>query len=108
MTRPDPRRNSPATPDIESPVFRYGDQMAPQVRQPDSPWTWALGLGFAAVLGIIVFASLSAGRQARADNTHIKPVAATPAAPPVFAAAVVPETPAVPIAVATPAALAPP
>jgi len=107
MTRPDPRRNSPTTPDIESPVFRYAGQMAPRVRQADSPWTWALGLGFAAVLGIIVFASLSAGRQARADNAHIKPVAATLPAPPVFAAASVQQPPAVPIVAAPPPAPAP-
>jgi type IV secretory pathway VirB10-like protein len=88
-------------PDIDSPVFRRADQVALHVRQPDSPWSLALGLATCAVLGIIVFATLSAGRQARADGTAAENVA--PAAAPA------PAPPAVPVAAqAAPPPAAPP
>jgi type IV secretory pathway VirB10-like protein len=81
MARPDPFRNDPSAPDRESPVFNAAGRMAPQVTQPSSPWTVALGVAIAVVLGVIVFVSLSAGRQARADSANAaKLAAATPAA----------------------------
>jgi type IV secretory pathway VirB10-like protein len=52
----------------DSPVFR---EPHPGVTQPDSPWNMALGIAVAIVLGIIVFASLSNGRQARAQDTSM-------------------------------------
>jgi type IV secretory pathway VirB10-like protein len=64
MKRP-PFPSPPA--EIESPVFQRTGQMTMQVRQPDSPWTLGLGIAVAVILGVIVFATLSAGRQARAD-----------------------------------------
>lgn len=69
------------TPLPDSPVFR---EARPGVTQPDSPWNMALGIAVAIVLGIIVFASLSNGRQARAQDTSMTaepPVAAEAAAP---------------------------
>ena len=73
-------------PDIDSPVFHRAGQMAVTVRQPSSPWTLALGIAVALILGLITFATLSAGRQARADNTPPP----SPAAPPPPAAAPAP------------------
>lgn len=73
---PPSRRDPRPTPEV-SPVFQRGGQTGARVRQPDSPWNLALGLAFAVVLGVIVFGTLSAGRQARADSQ-----AARPAAPP--------------------------
>ena len=74
MTSPDPG---------ESPVFERAAQMRLRVTQPSSPWNLALGLAFCAVLGVIVFASLSAGRQAKAQNAESPPPASAPlAAPP--------------------------
>jgi len=84
MTRtPLPHGRSPG-PDIESPVFQRAGQMTMQVRQPDSPWTLGLGIAVAVILGIIVFVTLSEGRQARADAAAQKPVVriAPPPAPP--------------------------
>ncbi|HEX6866148.1 MAG TPA: TrbI/VirB10 family protein [Caulobacteraceae bacterium] len=49
----------------DSPVFR---EPRPRVTQSDSPWSMALGIAVAVVLGVIVFASLSNGRQARAED----------------------------------------
>ena len=69
-------------PDIDSPVFRRADQVALHVRQPSSPWSLALGLATCGVLGLIVFATLSAGRQAHADGTTAQnTVVAPPPAP---------------------------
>jgi type IV secretion system protein VirB10 len=79
MTNPDPG---------ESPVFERAAQMRLRVTQPSSPWNLALGLAFCAVLGVIVFASLSAGRQAKAQNAEAP--AAPAATPPVTAAAAPP------------------
>lgn len=98
---PDP---SPAKPE-PSPVFQRAGQKAPGVRNPDSPWTMALGLGGAAVLGLIVFTTLSAGRQARAQN----PTTATAAAQaPVPAAQPAPNRPPLVQAQATPMPVQPP
>jgi len=87
-------------PDIDSPVFRRADQVALHVRQPSSPWSLALGLATCGVLGLIVFATLSAGRQAKADGV---PVQNTVAAPPP-----VPPAPAVVVAPVAPTPIAPP
>lgn len=75
-SRRDPRPTPEVSPEV-SPVFQRGGQTGARVRQPDSPWNLALGLAFAVVLGVIVFGTLSAGRQARADSQ-----AARSAAPP--------------------------
>ena len=40
----------------------------PRVTQPSSPWTVVLGAAGVVVLGLIVFGSLNAGRQARAQQ----------------------------------------
>jgi len=84
MTRALPP-GDPQPPDIDSPVFHRAGQMAISVRQPSSPWTLALGIALAVVLGIIVFATLSAGRQAHADNDAprklVPPVVTTPVQP---------------------------
>jgi type IV secretion system protein VirB10 len=66
--------------DIDSPVFHRAGQMAISVRQPSSPWSLALGIAVIVILGIVTFATLSAGRQARADNTP-KGKTTPPAAP---------------------------
>jgi len=71
MTRSLPPADPPLH-NLDSPVFHRAGQMSIRVRQPSSPWTLALGLAFAVVLGIIVFVTLSAGRQARADNNAAK------------------------------------
>ena len=64
----------------ESPVFGRSSQMQARVTQPSSPWGLALGLAVCAILGVIAFATLSAGRQARAESQLAKPAAA-PAKP---------------------------
>jgi type IV secretion system protein VirB10 len=56
-----------------SPVFAR--EPRPQVSQPSSPWTVVLGLAGAAVLGVVVFTSLSSARQAHAD-ARVRPAAA--------------------------------
>jgi type IV secretory pathway VirB10-like protein len=63
----------------ESPVFQRGGRRAVRVTQPNSQWNLALGLAVCVVLGVIAFASLSAGRQAKAEAG---PRAATALAPP--------------------------
>lgn len=89
MTRAPHPSSRPPTPDIDSPVFQRAGQAAMQVRQPDSPWTLGLGLAVAVILGVIVFATLSAGRQAKADAaaaliSQAKPPAAAPQPAPVM------------------------
>jgi type IV secretory pathway VirB10-like protein len=79
-------------PAADSAVFARTPQL--RVTQPSSPWNLALGLALCAVLGVIVFASLSGGRQARAQ------VAAPPA--PVSAPAA-PQPPSASLAMAEPA-----
>jgi type IV secretory pathway VirB10-like protein len=96
-------------PDIDSPVFRRADQVALHVRRADSPWSLALGLATCGLLGLIVFATLSAGRQARADGTTAQnAVAAPPPAAPASVAVVAEPAPAVaappPVAPVAPAA----
>lgn len=90
MTRIAPDPNGRSSPDIDSPVFRRAGQMAIHVRQSDSPWTLALGIAVAIVLGVMVFATLSAGRQAHADGVAPQNAViaqAAPAPPPVPMAA---------------------
>jgi type IV secretion system protein VirB10 len=106
----DPSRPRPGL-DIDSPVFHRAGQMAISVRQPSSPWSLALGMAVIIVLGVITFATLSAGRQARADNTAQGKAVAPPAPamalaqvqPPPVQPQVVPAQPA-PIAAPVPAA----
>ncbi len=98
MMRPPVPPSRPQTPEIESPVFQRAGRTAMQVRQPDSPWTLGLGIAVAAILGIVVFVTLSEGRQARADAVAQKALV-RPAPPPV---------PAMIVAQATPAPLPPP
>jgi type IV secretion system protein VirB10 len=95
MTRPALPPGRPEAPDIDSPVFQRAGRMAMQVRQPDSPWTVGLGVAVAVILGIIVFVTLSEGRQARADAAAEKSQAkaaapAPPAQPPIVLAQAAP------------------
>jgi type IV secretion system protein VirB10 len=110
MTRALPP-GDPSPTDIDSPVFHRAGQMAISVRQPSSPWTLALGIALAVVLGVIVFATLSAGRQAHADNdVPKKPVASvaeTPVQPVMQLAQVQPAQPTPTVPAPTPAALPP-
>ncbi len=106
MARPDPFRPDPAAPDIESPVFGAAGRLTPQVQQPSSPWTLALGVAIAVVLGVIVFVSLSAGRQARADNAAKLAAASAAPAPSPQAVSVTQPPPAPPPEPARPLQLA--
>ncbi len=72
----------------ESAVFQRAGQMQVRVTQPSSPWNLALGLAFCVVLGVIVFASLSNGRQARAEIA--RPAARAPARAPALTTASAP------------------
>ena len=54
----------------------FNRPVQPRVKQPSSPWTVALGLGGAGVLGLFVFSSLSGGRAAQAQTAP--PAAAAP------------------------------
>ena len=65
---------------VQSPVFDRASRMQAQVTQPTSPWGLALGLAVCAVLGVIAFATLSAGRQARAE-AQLRPPPASFAKP---------------------------
>ncbi|MDB5423173.1 MAG: hypothetical protein JWQ29_589 [Phenylobacterium sp.] len=53
-----------------SPV--YARSVRPQVSQPSSPWTVVLGLGGAGLLGLVVFTSLSNGREAKAQTATVR------------------------------------
>jgi type IV secretory pathway VirB10-like protein len=107
------QRLDPAPPlEFESAVFQHASRAVAGVRQSDSPWTLTVGLAFAAFLGLAVFASLSAGRQAKAGGAAkppLKPAAAAPAlqaAPPASAPQVAPApapAPSTPSAAADPA-----
>jgi type IV secretion system protein VirB10 len=46
----------------------FNRPVQPRVRQPSSPWTMALGIGGAGVLGLFVFSSLSGDRSAHAQT----------------------------------------
>jgi type IV secretion system protein VirB10 len=104
MTRIISPQGRPPAPDIESPVFQRAGQVTMQVRQPDSPWSLGLGIAVAVILGVIVFVTLSEGRQARADALAQKPQAKPPAAAPIVLAQVAPA----PVAPAIQAVPAPP
>ncbi len=62
-----------------SAVFMRDAAHRPQVSQPSSPWTLVLGVGGAAVLGVVVFTSLSSARSAHASATATTPAASAPA-----------------------------
>jgi type IV secretory pathway VirB10-like protein len=96
MILPRSSHRPPPKQDIESPVFQHAGRMALQVRQPDSPWTLGLGLVLAAILGIVVFMTLSAGRQAHADAASVDQAKAQapPQAPPPLILAQAAPTPA--------------
>ncbi|HEX4097009.1 MAG TPA: TrbI/VirB10 family protein, partial [Caulobacteraceae bacterium] len=104
MTRIISPQGRPPAPDIESPVFQRAGQVTMQVRQPDSPWSLGLGIAVAVILGVIVFVTLSEGRQARADALAQKPQVKPPAAAPVVFAQAAPA----PVAPAVQAVPAPP
>jgi type IV secretory pathway VirB10-like protein len=73
---------NPKTPqDLEelSAVFLRDAAQRPQVSQPSSPWTLVLGVGGAAVLGVVVFTSLSSARSAHASAAAAKPAPAVAA-----------------------------
>ncbi|HEX4096585.1 MAG TPA: TrbI/VirB10 family protein [Caulobacteraceae bacterium] len=90
MTRIISPQSRPPAPDIESLVFQRAGQVTMQVRQPDSPWSLGLGIAVAVILGVIVFVTLSEGRQARADALAQKPQAKPPAAAPIVLAQAAP------------------
>lgn len=74
-------------PVADSPVFARSVAARPKVQAPDSPWTVWVGMGGAAVLGLMVFNGLSAGREAHAQTTEApattrQPVNAPPTPPP--------------------------
>lgn len=110
MILPRSSHSPPPKQDIESPVFQHAGRMALQVRQPDSPWTLGLGLVLAAILGIVVFMTLSAGRQAHADAAQVgKANAQTPPqAPPALTLAQAEPAPAPVAAAQSPLPPAPP
>lgn len=82
-------RKSPAPTDV-SPVFARGAASRPRVQAPDSPIAVWAGVGGAALLGLLVFNGLSAGREAQAQTppSAARPaqVPATPVPAPVQAA----------------------
>lgn len=105
MIPPRSSQNPPPPKDLESPVFRHGRRTAMQVRQPTSPWTLGVGLGLAAMLGVVVFGTLNATRQARAAAAQVgqaRPPPAPPAptlaqaSPPALAGQVQPPSPPLP------------
>ena len=67
-------------PENLSPVHARSERLRPQVSQPSSPWTLVVGLGGAGLLGLIVFTTLSNGREAKAETAPIR--VATAEAPP--------------------------
>lgn len=52
-----------------SPVYARSERLRPQVSQPNSPWTLAMGLGGVGLLGLVAFTTLSNGREAHAAQT---------------------------------------
>jgi type IV secretory pathway VirB10-like protein len=50
----------------DSPVFARARNLDPRVASPSSPWALILGVAALAVLALVVFSMLQAGRQARA------------------------------------------
>ena len=95
------------TPQLSA-VFARAEKLRPRVEQPDNPWTVPLGIAGAAALGLMVFAGMSAGREARAQQpqppaVQPRPVAPTPAPPPSPA----PAPPPAPTTLAPPSALVP-
>ncbi|HEV2532772.1 type IV secretion system protein VirB10 [Phenylobacterium sp.] len=81
-------------PTAQSRVFDR-DGARPRVSQPSSPLTLAAGLGAAGLMGLVVFAVLSHGRQAHAQASPPAPVAYLPAATPALNS--VPATPPAPL-----------
>ena len=80
----------------ESPVFQRDGRGPVRVTQPSSRWNLALGLAVCVVLGVIVFASLSAGRQAKAEAGPRPAAAQATPVRPAFIAAPAPALPIVP------------
>lgn len=78
-----------------SPVFARGAARRPKVQAPDSPWTMWVGVGGAAVLGVLVFNGLSSSREARAQTppAQVAAPAPQPAPPPAAAPAPQPAPP---------------
>ncbi len=72
---------SKPSPDLTdlSPVYGRSEAVRPRVVQPSSPWTVVLGLGGAALLGLVVFTTLSNGR-ARAEAAPVATASAPAAA----------------------------
>jgi len=68
---------------IDSPVFQRARQFGPQTTQPANYGGLALGVGGACILGVIVFASLSSGRTARAPAPIPQPAVIATAPQPV-------------------------
>ena len=89
----------------DSPVFARARSLDPRVAAPASSWSLILGLAGIALVGVLVFAMLQSGREARlkaAERASQQAAAASRGAPPPAPA------PSAPLAVAPPAAGAPP
>jgi type IV secretory pathway VirB10-like protein len=65
-----------------SAVYARSEALRPRVQQPNSPWTLVLGLGGAAVLGVIAFTTLSNGRTAHAQTAPMRAASISQPAPP--------------------------
>jgi len=62
-----------------SAVYARNDWVRPQVSQPNSPWTVVLGFAGVAVIGAMVFTSLSSARARTSDHASKVTPAAAPA-----------------------------
>lgn len=56
----------------ENPLYARAEALRPQVRQPNSEWTVVVGIAGAAVLGVVVFTTLSHGRTAHAQVAPLR------------------------------------
>ena len=72
-------------PEKLSAVYARSERLRPQVSQPSSPWTVVLGLGGVGLLGLVVFTTLSNGREAKAQTAPAQ-VATAEASPARFQA----------------------
>ena len=94
----------------DSPVFQRAELLRARATQPVSPWSLAVGVGGAALIGLVVFASMSSERRARVQAPSQPAPAAAVVAPvetPVVMAQTPPPPPP-PVYISPPPAAAPP
>lgn len=91
-----------------SAVYARNDWVRPQVSQPSSPWTVVLGLAGVAVLGLMVFTSLSSARARTADHVTARASASAPAWAPALNSLMAQQTAAPPPAMAMQAPISAP